>query len=190
MDDKSLNKGQVIECYMNKVMDVALNARCYMEYEGAIGMHVGSGVLLVGEGKYSPGIFLSVRLGCFGDILIFLTGEDAEKLILAMQEVFKDIVEMKRREQAYRRIQSGDLTGYYTMIMEILLGERDVIGKVLVKRHLDDYSLVEVYDKEGKRLWSWMVWGQFWRYFDDEVKAHLEEAGVQVVLDVPEVNDG
>jgi hypothetical protein len=35
-----------------------------------------------------------------------------------------------------------------------------------------------------------MVWGQFWRYFDDEVKEHLEEAGVQVVIDVPEVCDG
>jgi len=35
-----------------------------------------------------------------------------------------------------------------------------------------------------------MVWGQLWRYFDDSVRRCLEEAGVDVVLDVMEVVDG
>jgi hypothetical protein len=84
----------------------------------------------------------------------------------------------------------GDLSGYYNMILDVLVSEKDVIGRVLVRRYLDDYCLVEVYDRDGNRMWAWMVWGQFWRYFDDDVKAHLEEAGVQVVIDVPEVCDG
>jgi len=84
----------------------------------------------------------------------------------------------------------NDLSGYYNAFLEVLLAERYVLGKVLVKRYLDDYSLVEVYDRNGKRMWSWMVWGQLWRYFDDSVRKCLEEAGVDMVLDVIEVDDG
>jgi hypothetical protein len=159
-----------------------------MASEGNVEVDVGSGMLVIDEGEYEPSVFLSVRLGGLGNMLVFLTEDDVENLIVALQEALKDLRRMRCHEQFSEGL--GDLTGYYSMILENLIAERYAIGKVSVKRYLDDYSLVEVYDREGNRIWTEMVWGQFWRYFDDEVKAHLEEAGVQVELDIPEVIDG
>jgi len=48
----------------------------------------------------------------------------------------------------------NDLSGYYNTFLEVLLAERYVLGKVLVRRYFDDYSLVEVYDKDGRRMWT------------------------------------
>jgi hypothetical protein len=185
---KKSEQGYSVDCYINKVVNVVLNANCYMGCEGNVEVDVGSGVLVVNESEQEPSVFLSVRLGGFGNMLVFLKEEDVENLIFALQEALKDLRRMRCHEQFSEGL--GDLSDYYSMILENLIAERYAIGKVSVKRYLDDYSLVEVYDREGSKMGTWMVWGQFWRYFDDEVKEHLEEAGVQVVIDVPEVCDG
>jgi len=189
MSRKGLKEEKSVDCYVDKVMNLVLNAKCYMGCEGDIEVDVGSGMLVIDESERDLSVFLSIKLGGLGNLLVFLKEEDVESLIIALQEAIRDIKKIKKQEQ-YRSVQSVDLAGYYRVIMETLLVERDVIGKVLVKRYFDDYSLVEVYDRDGNRLWLWMVWGQFWRYFDGEVKVHLEEAGVEVVIDVPEVVDG
>jgi hypothetical protein len=188
MMSKKSEQGYSVDCYINKVVNVVLNAKCYMASEGGVEVDIGSGMLVDDEGIGEPSVFLNVRLGSFGSMLVFLKEEDAERLILALQEAIEDLRQMKLRESLCEGV--GNLLGYYNTILEALLAERYAIGKVLVKRYLDDYCLVEVYDRDGNRMWAWMVWGQFWRYFDDGVKVHLEEAGVRVELDMPEVDDG
>lgn len=131
---KKSEQGYSVDCYMNKVVNVVLNAKCYMGCEGNVEVEVdvGSGVLVVDESEQEPSVFLSVRLGGFGNMLVFLKEEDVENLIFALQEALKDLRRMRCHEQFSEGL--GDLTGYYSMILENLIAERYAIGKVSVKR--------------------------------------------------------
>ena len=50
---KKSEQGYSVDCYMNKVVNVVLNAKCYMGCEGNVEVEVdvGSGVLVVDESE-------------------------------------------------------------------------------------------------------------------------------------------
>lgn len=98
MDNKLSDKEYSVECCVNKVVNVVLNAKCYMASDGDIKVDVGSGMLVIDEGIYELSVFLNISLGSFGSMLVFLKEEDVERLILALQEAIKDFRRMKLQE--------------------------------------------------------------------------------------------
>jgi hypothetical protein len=64
---------------------------------GSVEVDVGSGMLVDG-GECELSVFLNVRVGNFGSMLVFLKEEDVENLIFALHEALKDLRRMKLRE--------------------------------------------------------------------------------------------